>query len=54
MAQTKPKAEPIDMSPDAIDRRLQEVRSLNRLCRYLGQFRMIGPGELHASKREPR
>ncbi len=32
-------ADPIDMSPDAIARRLEEVRALHRLMQYLAGFR---------------
>ena len=34
--------EPVDMSPRAVARRLDEVRALCRLVRYLGQFQPDG------------
>jgi hypothetical protein len=33
----------IDMSPEAVARRLDEVRALYRLMRYLGRFKAIEP-----------
>ena len=35
--------EPVDMSPPAVARRLDEVRALCRLVRYLGRFRPDAP-----------
>lgn len=40
---TKP--DPIDMSPDAIARRLETVRQLYRLWLSLADVRLIGPVE---------
>jgi hypothetical protein len=52
------KAEPIDMSPRAIERRLDDVRALYRLTRSLGSARVLGPIEpARASeqrRRDPR
>lgn len=37
--------DPIDMSPEAIDRRLREVGQLYRLGRELASARWVDPGE---------
>lgn len=39
MSPTKP--EPIDMSPRAVARRLDEVRELTKLTDYLSRFRPV-------------
>jgi hypothetical protein len=39
------KADPIEMSPEAIALRLDDVRSLYLLTTSLGQARIIGPTE---------
>jgi len=36
--------EPVDMSPRAVARRLDEVRDLWRLTQYLVRFRPVEPG----------
>jgi len=33
----------IDMSPDALGRRLEEIRALYRLMMHLRQARLVGP-----------
>jgi hypothetical protein len=33
----------IDMSPEAIERRLEDVRALYRLCMSLAKAKIIGP-----------
>ena len=35
----------VDMSPDAIDRRIEEVFQLNKLCAWLGQAKPIEPSK---------
>ena len=37
------KPEPVDMSPEAIARRLEDVRQLHRLMQALPKFQFVGP-----------
>ena len=50
----KTKDDTIDMSPQAIARRLDEVRALYLLTMSLGRCRIIGPAEAQPPKRDAR
>jgi hypothetical protein len=39
----KKRPEPIDMSPEAVGTRLDDVRALYHLCISLGAARIVGP-----------
>jgi hypothetical protein len=40
-SQTTPRREAVDMSPEAIAARLEDVRQLYRLCLYLAQAKKL-------------
>lgn len=44
-------AEPVDMSEAAILRRLEQVRALYKLTRYLRQFRPAAPSQADSERR---
>ena len=45
------KPDPVDMSPKAIDNRLEDLRQLYRLMLSLAEIKLVGPVERVLSKR---